>query len=131
MDADREVPDRHAIDDGYSRLELGFRLEPGVPLLPGAFSVRGLKLAGEQLRGVRAREAAVVIALNCISVVGGGGADFDRFNLSILTRSGERVAVPHSERRANAPTRHSGGRCQVMRPSVIRREVDRDLRPAP
>lgn len=71
MAADREVPDRHAIDDGYPGLELRFRLEPGVQLLPGAFSVRGLKLAREQLRGVRAREAAVVITLNCISVVGG------------------------------------------------------------
>ena len=45
--ADREVADRSAIDDGYPRLELGSGLEPLVELLPGAFWVGGLKLAGE------------------------------------------------------------------------------------
>ncbi len=47
--ADREVPNRHAIDDCDPSLELGLRLEPVAQLLPGAFSVRGHELASEQL----------------------------------------------------------------------------------
>ena len=34
--ADRDMPDRRTIDDGYPRLELGFGQEPIVELLPGS-----------------------------------------------------------------------------------------------
>jgi hypothetical protein len=34
--ADRDMPDRHTIDDRYPRLELGLGLEPISELLPGA-----------------------------------------------------------------------------------------------
>ena len=51
--ADREVPDRRAVDYGKSSLKFGVRLEPFVQLLLSAFSARRVKLASEQLRGIR------------------------------------------------------------------------------
>lgn len=64
------MADRRTIDDGYSRLELGFGHEPIVELLPGVRWVGGFKLTGEQLRRVRLREAAVVTVRNCNGVSG-------------------------------------------------------------
>jgi hypothetical protein len=40
--ADRDMPDRHTIDDGYPRLELGFGPEPISELLPGARWIGGV-----------------------------------------------------------------------------------------
>lgn len=76
--ADREVGDRRTIDDGDPRLEPGFGQEPIVELLPGARRVGGPELAGEQLRGVGAPEAAVVIVRDGIGIVGGRRADLER-----------------------------------------------------
>jgi hypothetical protein len=81
---DREMPDR-AIDYRKSSLNFGVRLEPFAQLLLSAFSARRVKLASEQLRGIRFSEAAVVIVLDCGGVIGSSHSHFDCVHAPILT----------------------------------------------
>jgi hypothetical protein len=96
---DRDVPDRCTIDDGYPRLELGSGLEPISEQLPGAREVGGLELAGEQLRRVCRREAAVVVVRNCIGVSRGRRPKLELIHRSILART----SGPSSNVRGRTP----------------------------